>query len=270
MKRLTITPDEITNLKDYILDKFKDASKNDIEDFEVSKAEVKKHLAALDEDSITKPTVQITAETYLKMFQLVEQCNTEISWHGLVSRDKENAIYTLYHIMMFPQINSGVSTTTDETEFAEWQRTLIEDPDFPIEDLRLHGHSHVNMPVYSSGVDDKYQSDIIRKIEDGDYYIFMVLNKKHDICCFIYDYDQNILFETSDLSIKIINSESEDIIQEAATDIETYCKKEPSKGYTSYYFGNKTRSYYNENDDYDDVYPYLNNSGQFKRAGGRR
>lgn len=172
--------------------------------------DIKKEFSSIPKD-VKKPTIQVTAEAYIKMLELVNQSSVECSWHGLVRRDPTTNTYYVYDVLVFPQINSATSTTTDEKEFAEWQMKLIMNVDFPIEDLRLHGHSHVNMNVFSSGVDDKYQKDLITKVDNGDYYIFFIMNKKMEICIFLYDFDQQIMFEKSDIDFQIVNANCENL-----------------------------------------------------------
>ena len=104
-----------------------------------------------------------------------------------------------------------------------------QNPEFPIENLRGHGHSHVNMNVYSSGIDDAYQEDLVTKVEDGDYYLFFVLNKRMEMFALLYDFNQQILFETKDMDIKITTG---------YLDIKEWCKEQISmycKSYTPKY-----------------------------------
>lgn len=173
-----------------------------------------------------KPIVQMTPEIYTKMYSLVHASPVEISWHGLVSRDKENDIYTIYDIVMFPQINGPTSTATDEKDFSDWMTSLIMDPEFPIQDLRMHGHSHVNMQVFSSGIDDAYQKELIAKVEDDDYYLFLVLNKKQEICVLLYDFSKQILFNTNDVEVRVVADDESNILEWTKENIEKYCKKE--------------------------------------------
>ena len=171
---------------------------NELNNFSIE--EIKKEFTKIPKD-VKKPTIAVTAEAYIKMLELVNQSEVECSWHGLV--EKLDDLYVIYDVLVFPQINSPTSTTTDEKEFAEWQTKLIMDMDFPIQNLRMHGHSHVNMNVFSSGVDDKYQKDLITKVDDGDYYIFFIMNKKMELCMFLYDFEQQIMFDKNDITLKI-------------------------------------------------------------------
>ena len=93
------------------------------------------------------------------------------------------------------------------------------------------------MNVYSSGIDDNYQKDLITKIKDGDFYIFLVLNKRMEMYALLYDFEQQIIFETKDMDIEIISSEGEHIKSWAEEQLNTYCKKVESKYNKGTYIG---------------------------------
>ena len=217
MKRLRPSIEEKTKLIEDITEKLAWYNRGTIEDFSID--DLIKEYAKVPKD-VKKPTIQVNAEAYIKMLELVNQSAVECSWHGLVRRTEDT--YYVYDILVFPQINSPTTTTTDENEFAEWQMNLIQDMNFPIQDLRLHGHSHVNMNVFSSGVDDKYQKDLITKVDDGDYYIFFIMNKKMEICIFLYDFNQQIMFEKSDINFQIVNDKCEDLKAWAGKQLKDY------------------------------------------------
>ena len=209
--------------------------------------DITKELAKI-KDIPPAPTIKITADTYVKMLELIRQSPIEISWHGMVERVKEKNTYIVYDIMVFPQINSATTTTADEEGFAKWQTALLMDMDFPIENLRLHGHSHVNMEVFSSGVDDAYQEDLLHKVEDGDYYLFLIMNKKMEICPLLYDFDKNVLFEKEDINLEIIDKNGKDIIKWAAYEITEKCEEiKPVVKKTN---NNVSYGYWDDEDDY--------------------
>ena len=228
MNKLRLTIEEKELLMKAIRDKLELDHKGPITTFEFSNKEVKEFLKDLEAEEINKPTLLIDAVAYTKMYELVKQSPIELQWHMLIERDLEANVYYLYDILLFPQTNSGTSTTTDQDEFAKWQTELIKDPKFPLEQLRGHGHSHVNMAVYSSGIDDAYQRDLITKVKDGDYYLFLVLNKKMEMFALLYDFNQQVIFETKDIDIQI-TTEDFDIRTWCAEQIKTYCKSYTSK-----------------------------------------
>lgn len=223
MKKLKLTGDEELLLLKDIQHTFDEVCKHNINDFEYTKSDVKDFLDAITDNTVISPTLMITADAYTKMYELVKQSPVEIQWHMLVDRNLETNTYTVTDVILFPQTNSGASTTSDQNEFAKWQMNLIQNLDFPLEKLRGHGHSHVNMGVYSSGIDDTYQRDLITKVEDGDYYVFLVLNKKMDMFALIYDFHNQIMFETKDIKIEITYA-GEDIRAWCTEQIEKYCK----------------------------------------------
>ena len=212
MKKLRATPEEKAHLIEDLTEQLAWFNKAPLSDFKID--DLLKEYSQIPKN-VVKPEVTITTEAYLKMLELVNQSDVECSWHGLVKRFGDK--YLIYDVIVFPQINSATSTTTDEKEFAEWQTKLIMDPDFPIEELRLHGHSHVNMNVFSSGIDDQYQKDLLTKVDDGDYYIFFIMNKKMELCIFLYDFEQQVMFDKNDINFRIVS---------CSTDIRTWAKEQ--------------------------------------------
>ena len=229
MKKLRPTIEEKTKFIEDLTEQLAWFNKGTLEDFKID--DLVKEYSKIPKD-VVKPDIVITAEAYLKMLELVNQSPVECSWHGLVKRFGHK--YLIYDVLVFPQINSPTATTTDEKDFAEWQTKLILDPKFPIEELRLHGHSHVNMNVFSSGVDDKYQKDLLAKVDDGDYYIFFIMNKKMEMCIFLYDFEQQIMFDKNDIDFKIqacktdIRQWAKDQLKEYATTERTFPKHNPT------------------------------------------
>lgn len=185
----------------------------------------------LNAKDVIKPTVIIDVETMYKMQSLVDASSVEISWHGFVKRNVEKQIYYIYDIALFPQINTASATTTDQDKYAEWISEYIMDPESDFENMRMHGHSHVNMNVFSSGVDDAYQKDLIRNTEDGDYYIFIIMNKKREICILLYDFHQQILFKTADITLGVATKDNIVLETWAKDQIKEFCS-EPKSRYT--------------------------------------
>lgn len=229
MKKLRLTDNEWKDLLQDIALKFRNNCHQNITEFEYTKSDVTAFLKKSETKNITKPIIQINADAYIKMYELVKQSSVEIQWHGLVLKNEN--IYTIYDILVFPQTNSATSTNSNQEEFAEWQTKLIMDMDFPIDQMRMHGHSHVMMNVYSSAIDDGYQSELITKVDNGDFYIFLVLNKKMEMYPLLYDFEQQILFEGDDIEIKILDQSGQDIRKWCKDQIKENCKTGTSYPY---------------------------------------
>lgn len=140
-----------------------------------------------------KAHITVTEEAWGKIRQLVDQCDKEVGWHGTVERTSKNE-FTIKDIFVFPQTVTAATVTSDETKYTMW---LMEQPDDVFNSLRFHGHSHVNMGVSPSGVDTKYQDDILKNLND--FYIFGIFNKREDNYLIIYDVTNNIVYEDKDI-----------------------------------------------------------------------
>ena len=151
--------------------------------------------------------------------------------------------------------------------------------------MRMHGHSHVNMGVTPSSTDlNFYKNEILAELNDTDYYIFVIWNKKNEHTVKIYDFGKNILFETADVDVRILNDGMgiEDIVDDAndklrdkskvqtspvvnaattvakaagVPEVQSKYKRKDLSAYDSYYYGYS--SYYSDyDDDYNPDYAY--------------
>lgn len=146
------------------------------------------------------PTLMISPTVKKKMDYLVSLSDKEISWHGFIQKKDENT-YFWYDIILYPQYNTGATSTSDEDEYTEW---LIRQMDFDnFEDMRIHGHSHVNMACTPSGTDNAFRRNIIANVKDGDFYFFLITNKKGDYTLELYDYESKICYETKDITLVV-------------------------------------------------------------------
>ena len=74
----------------------------------------------------------------------------------------------------------------------------------------MQGHSHVNMGVSPSSVDDKHRQQILDQLEPDMFYVFMIWNKSLTVHTLVYDMARNILYEDNDVSVKLIDDEEMD------------------------------------------------------------
>lgn len=152
--------------------------------------------------NMPKATLVIENTAWQKICALVDQCDKEVAWHGIVR--KENNVYTITDVLVFPQEVTGATVTSDETEYSLW---LMQQPDEVFNNIRFHGHSHVNMGVSPSGVDTHYQDNILKNLKD--FYIFAIFNKKGDNWVSIYDVEDNIAYGDKDIELVLPNDEAE-------------------------------------------------------------
>lgn len=141
-----------------------------------------------------------TPIAWIKMTALVSRFETEVQWHGEVRRISENE-FEIYDVLVPPHEVSGATVTSEYKPYIEWMDGLDDDT---FNAVRFHGHSHVNMTVSPSSVDNKYRLDLVTQLpkptgDDDVFYIFLIINKKHEWSAEIYDLTNNALYGTDDI-----------------------------------------------------------------------
>jgi hypothetical protein len=150
--------------------------------------------------NLTEPTIYITTEAYVKMRTLVDKTATEIGWYGTVTKcpGLQNT-YVIEDILVYPQKVTGATCEQDDDKMFEFELSLTDDQ---VNHKRFHGHSHVNMGVTPSGVDEQFYQDILSQVND--YFIITITNKSNAYTVRFYDIENNILY--SDVPIVVLNN----------------------------------------------------------------
>lgn len=232
-----------------------------------------------------KATLYFTETAWIKMATLVSEFDKEVAWHGVAKRgdDKSKNEYIVSDIMVYPQEVTGSTVNTDQTKYQNWLYSFDDDT---FNNIRFQGHSHVNMGTTPSAVDLTHQNSILEQLNDDMFYIFIIINKKHDKTIKIYDLAKNMLFETKDVTIQFIDdglglrefiSEAKSMVTEKTYSYKSY------NNYGNNYYGYGTREYDNfpsyhyayedEPDDSTDsvLIPYSSkNSVKNKKKGKRK
>lgn len=191
-------------------------------------------------------TLYFTEKAWSKMQGLIRKYDTEVGWHGVAKRgdDPEKDEYIITDILVpYPQTVTGATVNTDQKEYDMW--LYSEDNDEVFNDIRFHGHSHVNMQTSPSGVDTTHWDGILAQLTDEMFYIFAIWNKKGDKTVKIYDFAKNVLFDTNDIDIKII--EEEDGIEAFLKKSEERVKTRPTVSYVSTTTNKYTNGFYGGN-----------------------
>lgn len=191
-----------------------------------------------------KAVVYFTPEAWAKMVMLVKEFDKEVAWHGVASRIDDDAAvdeYLISDILVYPQSVTGATVEMDTEEYAQWIMDNIEDERF--NEIHMQGHSHVNMGTTPSSVDLNHQEEILNMLGDEDFYIFMIWNKSFTSNTKVYDLKKNVLFENTDVTVKIIGgSEDLDAFMQAAKSMVKTKTYQPSSysGYGGYSgYGNR-------------------------------
>lgn len=177
-----------------------------------------------------RATLTITPEAYSKIMLTILSTDKEVGWHGTIVRDEEDDVnFILKDIFFFPQEVTGTTVVADESAYPMWAMKLPEDK---FNEMRFHGHSHVNMPTLPSGTDMDYRAGLIHQFENG-FYVFLIINKKMETNCQIYDFDNNMLYCNSEIDVVI----GDGYAQEVADATREMVKQK------SYSYGGKGKNY---------------------------
>lgn len=154
-----------------------------------------------------KATLYFREIAWTKMQALIREFDKEVAWHGVARRgvDETKDEYFIDDIMVYPQEVTGATVNTDQEKYEMW---LMQHDDEIFNNIRMQGHSHVNMGVSPSNVDITHQEKILAQLEDDMFYIFVIWNKKNDKTIKIYDLAKNILFDTTDVDVMVIEDET--------------------------------------------------------------
>ena len=152
-----------------------------------------------DANEETNVTVWLTQEAYRKIIALVQEFDCEVGWHGTASRISEFE-YLIEDVFVYPQSVTSASVNTDQAEYTNWLHGLDDDT---FNNLRMHGHSHCNLGVAPSGVDDKHRQGIVDQLRGEMFYIFIIWNKSLNTHAMVYDIPKNALYTTDEVEIKV-------------------------------------------------------------------
>ena len=147
-----------------------------------------------------KATLVYEPKAWQKLILLLDSFSSEVAWHGIVTREQgeERDIYTVHDLLVYPQKVTGTNVDTDQKELEDWLFAL--DPEVR-RNLRLHGHSHVNMQPTPSSTDAEHRKEILDQVIGDGFYIFQIWNKSFTYTVRIYDLARNLLYEGSDVDV---------------------------------------------------------------------
>lgn len=150
-----------------------------------------------------------------KMKGLIDQMQSEVGWHGIAKRheDEDKDWYIIEDILIYPQEVTGVTVTTDDG-YRNW---LFSQED--LNNIRMQGHSHVNMSTSPSSTDWELYNDIRSQLTSDMFYIFMIWNKKSENTIMIYDMKKNLMFEDNDITYSVEDPDGYYSFMEEAMDV---------------------------------------------------
>lgn len=205
---------------------------------------------------LVEPTVYITTEANAKMRMLVDKTASELGWYGIVTKCPGlPSTYVIEDIIVYPQTVTGVTCEQDEDKMFEFEMSLTTEQ---VNHKRFQGHSHVNMGVTPSGVDEQFYQDLLKHVTD--YFIITVTNKAGNYHTRFYDIENNILYK--DVEIKILTEAGtalEDWYEEAKDNLTNRSYTPASSASTPTQSHITKPTYHSPYDKYDDFYDEYDN-----------
>jgi hypothetical protein len=177
------------------------------------------------------PKVKISIKAYLKIKSLVSICDEEVGWLGIVKR--EDTIFLLSDIYIVKQEVQPTFVELDENALGELGDQLLQEEDGmeKYNNLRFWGHSHVDMNVLPSVVDDNQTLNFLKSVDD--YFLMGIFNKRGNMYFSVIYKDKEITI--SDLDWEIYFPEEEEIYEEMKKEKEEKVKKYEFKDQFSSY-----------------------------------
>ena len=205
MKKRLINIEPVRDIvRDKLIEKYNATTYINTEDINI-KLDIKDLLEEyINARSLTPPTIYISANAYVKMRMLVDKMSTEVGWYGTVTKCPGlQETYVIEDILVYPQTVTGATCEQDETKMFDFEMSLTTEQ---VNSKRFQGHSHVNMGVTPSGVDEQFYQDLLTQVND--YFIICITNKKNDYTVRFYDVENNILY--TDLELKVLLDDGTD------------------------------------------------------------
>lgn len=139
------------------------------------------------------PKISININAMNKMKEYVRQSDLEIGWLG-TSRRVGNVFYIDDVFLFRQEVHATTTEITTEglNEFA--MDLLYEENGVEIwNNMKVWGHSHVNMTTSPSGQDDKQIEVFAENAED--FFIRIIANKSGDFRIDLYDFTTGVIYE---------------------------------------------------------------------------
>lgn len=156
------------------------------------------------------PVVGVNSTAIAKMAIYVEECKDEIGWLGTALHDEKNNTFVIDDVFLFEQDVHGATTEITPEGLGDFANEILQKPDGMElwNNLKVWGHSHVNMGVTPSGQDDKQMETF--KEGGHNWFIRIIANKKGDMKIDLYNYATGVIYV--DLPwIEVLSQEEQNI-----------------------------------------------------------
>ncbi len=145
------------------------------------------------------PELYIHNDAMNKMEEYIRQSDLEIGWLGCAT--KEDGNYYIEDVFLFKQEVHSTTTEITTEGLNEFAMEILQEENGMEKwnNMRVWGHSHVNMSTHPSSQDES-QMDLFLE-NTNEFFIRIIANKKGDYNISIYDYEVGICYEKVPYSI---------------------------------------------------------------------
>ena len=139
------------------------------------------------------PKIYINIDALNKMREYIRQSSLEIGWLGTC--EKEGNDYFITDVFLFKQEVHATTTEITTEGLNEFAMDVLQRPDGVDiwNNMKVWGHSHVNMSTSPSGQDDE-QIEVFAENAD-DFFIRIIANKQDDFRIDLYDFLTGVIYE---------------------------------------------------------------------------
>lgn len=162
-----------------------------------------------------RASIIFTPRAWVKMTSLVSDFQTEVQWHGTVTRmSPESSDFLIDDILVPPHEVSSGTVISEQKEYEDWLHNQL--PAEVFSKIRFHGHSHVNMGVDPSPTDCTFRrghENNLGEFREGrdKFYIFLIINKRGEISAEVYDLSLNARYETKEIDFDVFMDDFESL-----------------------------------------------------------
>jgi len=162
------------------------------------------------------PEIMINADAVDKMQLYVANSTDEVGWLGTAY--KQGNVIKIVDMYLFDQEVHSTTTEITPEGLSTFGEAILANPNgMEIwNNLKVWGHSHVNMPTGPSGQDDNQMEFFATT--GHDWFVRIIANKSGSLRVDLYDYEHGIIW--SDLPWDEVISPDEEKITQAIFDLE--------------------------------------------------
>lgn len=145
------------------------------------------------------PNLIIDKLAFDKMLEYIHQSKLEIGWLGCAERNEKG--FYISDVFLFKQEVHSTTTEITTEGLSEFSMELLSQED-GIErwnNMRVWGHSHVDMSTSPSSQDEK-QMDLFLE-NPNEFFIRIIGNKKEHFKIDIWDFETGIIYEDMDYEV---------------------------------------------------------------------